>query len=187
MHSGILSGNSSDESFGLVPSHPIRHPSAWRIGRSSRSDGDDAAQSNEDLDSSAIIDDNDGSSSTSPVTGDLLDADRNQFLKHLDAKLRALQFKRLLLAQYRKKTLSESFSHDLAVARAYNSTSPRTTRQRMLETELTKEIRREMLNERKQNGPKAAKAVGRRPTVIGACGDAYPDYTLWDDYNLRGW
>jgi hypothetical protein len=57
----------------------------------------------------------------------------------------------------------------------------------MLETELTKEIRTEMLNERKQNGPKAAKAVGRRPPVIDACADAYPDYTLWDDYNLRGW
>src|SRR2546430_1362551 len=78
-HGGILSGNSSDESYGLVVSHSIQHPLAWRIARCSRSDDGDSAQSNEDLDSSAIIDDNDSSSSTSPVTGVQPDADRSQF------------------------------------------------------------------------------------------------------------
>lgn len=147
----------------------------------------DATQSNEDRESNAITDDDDNSDSTHSVTGDRPDAGQNQFLKHLNSKLRDLQLKRSLLAQSRKRTSSKTTSHDPDVAQPNSSTSPRTTRQRILETELTPEIRKELLHERKQNTAQTAKANIRRPIAIDVGEHAYPDHTLETDYNWRGW
>jgi hypothetical protein len=147
----------------------------------------DATQSNKDRESNAITDDDDNSDSTHSVTGDRPDADQNQFLKHINSKLRALQFKHSLLTQSRKRTSSKTISHDPDVAQPNSSTSPRTTRQHMLETELPPEMRKELLHERKQNTTQTAKANSRRPIAIDVGEHAYPDYTPETDYNWRGW